>query len=64
MVSETVEIEACKIKVFPPAFWSITKDILSDKHKDNALYSMPLAKSDAGRHPSYRYKLSICYWGS
>jgi hypothetical protein len=24
-------LEACKIKVFPPAFWPISKDILSDK---------------------------------
>jgi hypothetical protein len=30
-------------------------------NKDNTLYSRALAKPDPDRHPSYRYKLSICY---
>jgi hypothetical protein len=29
-VSETGELEACKIEVFSPAFWPIKKEILSD----------------------------------
>jgi hypothetical protein len=28
------------------------------------LYARALAKPDSDRHPSYRYKLSVCYWGS
>jgi hypothetical protein len=30
-VSETAGLEACKIKVFSPTFWSIRKEILSDR---------------------------------
>jgi hypothetical protein len=33
-------------------------------NKDNAVYARALAKPDSDRHPSYRYKLSVCYWGS
>jgi DNA invertase Pin-like site-specific DNA recombinase len=29
-VSETAGLEACKIKIFPPAFWPIRRDFLSD----------------------------------
>jgi hypothetical protein len=29
-VSETAGLEACKIKVFPPAFWPIRMDTLYD----------------------------------
>jgi hypothetical protein len=30
-VAEIAGLEACKIKVFPPAFWPIRKEILSDR---------------------------------
>jgi hypothetical protein len=37
---------------------------LLTSNKDNALYARALAKPDSDRHPSYRYKLSVCYCGS
>ena len=30
-MSETGGLEACKIKVFPPAFWPIKKELLYDR---------------------------------
>jgi hypothetical protein len=32
-VEEIAGLEVCKIKVFPPAFWPITEEILSDKQQ-------------------------------
>jgi hypothetical protein len=29
-MAEIAELEACKLKVFPPAFWPIRMDTLSD----------------------------------
>jgi hypothetical protein len=50
-----------KLRSFLQRFGRSERMSFLTSNKDNALYSRALAKPDSDRHPSYRYKLSICY---